>query len=341
MITKQEVQVEKMLLSIIIPVYQVEKYIDDCLKSVINAIKETDNIEVLLLDDGSKDGSALVCKKYEKEYTFIRYFYSENCGVSITRNKGLILAEGKYITFLDADDLLLIDFIDKIIQKINKTEFDLCVFEYEDFCEDSNNPAVSIKRSKRYELFNENSKPIDGSDFLERMFNSSIRVASVWGTVYRKDFLTHNSIRFEEEMISSEDFDFIIKCMIKAKNVANVNSTSIFYRRERIGSATQTYNPYKLLCDLKMRQKWYKYFDGESDAGSKFFANDYVVFLTKYCHIVLGDEQLLKYAKENIDVINGGSTRTSTLLKILIPILGLKPSLRLLCSIRKNEMQTN
>lgn len=335
MITKQEVKAEKMLLSIIIPVYQVEKYVDECLKSVIKALKGTDNMEVLLLDDGSKDGSALICKQFEKEYSFIRYFYSENCGVSKTRNKGLLLAQGKYITFLDADDLLSIDFIDEIIKKVNITNFDLCVFEYEDFCEYNKHPTTGIKRSKRYELFNKNCKSIEGRVFLERMFNSSIRVASVWGTVYRKDFLIRNSIRFEEEMSSSEDFDFIIKCMVKAKNVENDNSTSVFYRRERIGSATQKYNPYKLLCDLKMREKWYKFFVGESDAGSKFFANDYVFFLMKYCHIVLNNEQLMKYVKENIDVINGGSSRTSKLLKMLIYLLGVKPSLKLLCTIRK------
>lgn len=324
-----------MLLSIIIPVYQVEKYIDECLKSVIKALKGEDNIEVLLLDDGSKDGSALICKQFEQEYSFIRYFYSENCGVSKTRNKGLLLAKGKYVTFLDADDLLSIDFIDEIIKKINITNFDLCVFEYEDFCEDNKHPSSGIKRSERYRLFNENCKPIEGFAFLERMFNSSIRVASVWGTVYRKDFLIHNAIRFEEEMSSSEDFDFIIKCMVKAKNVENDNSTSVFYRRERIGSATQTYNSHKLWCDLKMREKWYNYFITESDAGSKFFANEYVFFLTKYCHIVLSNEQLMKYVKEKIDVINAGSSRTSKLLKFLISLLGVKPSLKLICAIRK------
>ena len=324
-----------MLLSIIIPVYQVEKYIDECLKSVVKALNGTDNIEVLLLDDGSKDGSALVCKQFEQEYSFIRYFRSENCGVSKTRNKGLLLASGEYITFLDADDLISIDFIDQIIKKVNNTNFDLCVFEYEDFCEDNKYPVSGIKRSMRYKLFNKNCKPIEGCVFLERMFNSSTRVASVWGTVYRKDFLIRNSIRFEEDMSSSEDFDFIIKCMVKAKNVENDDSTSVFYRRERIGSATQKYNSYKLLCDLKMRKKWYKYFVGESDAGSKFFANDYIFFLTKYCHIVLSNEQLMKYVKENIDVINGGTSRLSKIIKMLFSLLGVKLSLRLLCAIQK------
>ena len=84
-----------------------------------------------------------------------------------------------------------------------------------------------------------------------------------------------------------------------------------------------------------MREKWYKYFAGESDAGSKFFANDYVFFMTKYCHIVLSNEQLMKYVKENIDVVNGGSSRTSKLLKKLISLLGVKSSLKLICAIRK------
>ena len=335
MISKHEVKIEKMLLSIIIPVYQVEKYVDECLKSVIKALKGADNIEILLLDDGSKDGSALVCKQFEQEYSFIHYFYSENCGVSKTRNKGLLMAQGKYITFLDADDLLSIDFIDEIIKKVNITNFDLCVFEYEDFSEDNKHRVTGFNRSNRYKLFNENCNPIEGSVFLERMFKSSIRVASVWGTVYRKDFLIRNFIRFEEKMSSSEDFDFIIKCMVKAKKVENDNVTSVFYRRERIGSATQKYNPYKLLCDLSMREKWYKYFVGKSDTGSKFFANDYVFFLTKYCHIVLSNEQLMEYVKENNDVIHGGSSRRAKILKMLISLLGVKLSLKLLCAIRK------
>lgn len=323
-------RMEEVLLSVIIPVYQVEKYIDSCLMSIIDSSKNVRGIEILLLDDGSRDGSAFICKKYEKEYPWIHYFYSENKGVSSTRNKGISIAKGQYLTFLDADDFMSNSFLDVAIKEIGLNDFELCVFEYEDFLEENGTSLGMKRKSNRYKLFEKSQVPIDGLLFLERMFTSSTRVASVWGSIYRKDFLINNLISFNEEMNSSEDFDFIVNCMIHARKVQYVNCISVYYRRERIGSATQRYNAFKLMCDLKMREKWYRYFLNETITGKTFFANDFVYFLSKYSAIISQDNQLLNYVKDNKDVIGGGSSKKSKIFNYLIKFFGLRVSLKVL-----------
>lgn len=89
-------------LSIIIPIYNAEKYLECCFKSIIK--QNFDNYEVLMIDDGSTDDSATICKRYESEDSRFKYFYLENCGAYSARVQGLDLMKGSYFTFCDADD---------------------------------------------------------------------------------------------------------------------------------------------------------------------------------------------------------------------------------------------
>ena len=110
------------LLSIIIPVYNVELYLDDCLKSVFDQIN--DDVEVILINDGSTDRSNEIIEKYNNEYQF-KYINQVNQGISATRNIGLKESSSKYITFLDSDDILANGIIDKIIAEIKTSKIDL------------------------------------------------------------------------------------------------------------------------------------------------------------------------------------------------------------------------
>ena len=92
--------------SIIVPVYNTEDYLDDCIKSIINQSYGFENIELVLVNDGSKDRSLEICNKYKEKYSNIKVITKENSGVSDTRNLGFKESTGKYIMFLDADDLI-------------------------------------------------------------------------------------------------------------------------------------------------------------------------------------------------------------------------------------------
>ena len=97
--------------SFIIPVYNVEKYLKKCIKSVLD--QSYKNIEVLLIDDGSTDGSPKICDDYAKKDSRIKVFHKENEGLSATRNLGVKLSTGKYITFIDSDDTISEDFCER------------------------------------------------------------------------------------------------------------------------------------------------------------------------------------------------------------------------------------
>lgn len=119
---------ESSLISIIVPVYNVEKYLNKCIESLI---KQTyDNIEILLIDDGSTDGSAIICDIWETKDRRIRVFHTMNRGVSHARNCGLAHARGEYVGFVDADDWIESDMYFKMVSTLKETHAEICIGEY-------------------------------------------------------------------------------------------------------------------------------------------------------------------------------------------------------------------
>ena len=114
------------IVSIIVPVYQAEKYIKKCLESLIH--QNLKDYEILCVDDGSTDNSAVIIKQYVTKYPFIHYWYQENKGVSAARNMGLQKATGKYVVFVDADDFLKKNKLQILLNKAQKSQADIFVF---------------------------------------------------------------------------------------------------------------------------------------------------------------------------------------------------------------------
>ena len=107
-------------LSIIIPVYNSEKYLEKCIMSIINQTQAKLRIEIIIIDDGSKDNSKLICEKLKRDYSNIIYKFINNSGVSYARNEALNLANGKYIMFVDSDDELESNAIESIYPFLNE-----------------------------------------------------------------------------------------------------------------------------------------------------------------------------------------------------------------------------
>ena len=116
----------KSLVSIVIPVYNVEKFLDRCIQSVIN--QTYPDLQIILVDDGSADRSGLICDEYAKKDSRITVIHTENKGVSSARNTGISLVDGEYLCFLDSDDALETDIIRKSLKRMNDTDADLVVF---------------------------------------------------------------------------------------------------------------------------------------------------------------------------------------------------------------------
>lgn len=218
-------------LSIIIPVYNAEQYIDDCLDSIIQELNT--ETEILLMDDGSKDSSLEKCRKYER--TNIRVFHHDNHGVSYTRNRGISESAGKYVMFVDSDDVLMQGWQEFVFSVIDK-DLDIIYF------------------SGKLDQKDENKKAIAEGIFGIRKEHSLTTMASPCSKIFNKNFLNINSIVFDSNLINGEDALFNLEAAIKCGSFEFV-TRSLYQYRIHNTSSTKTFNPQFYKSNLLFLQK--------------------------------------------------------------------------------------
>lgn len=166
------------LISVIVPVYNAEKYLNECIRSILNQTLK--NVELLLVDDGSTDHSGEICDRYAKQNRRIRVFHKKNQGVTSARRIGVASAKGKYICFVDADDTLKDNALETLMEKM------------------TNNIDVVISDSQF-------EKVITGVEFLNRLLLCELPV-SLWGKLYRKTIFDHADVmNIRREIYMGED----------------------------------------------------------------------------------------------------------------------------------------
>lgn len=216
--------------SVVIPVYNVEDYLEECLDSIIN--QTLDDIEIICINDGSTDSSLNILEKYANLDGRIIIHSQENSGLSASRNRGIDLSNGDYIYFIDSDDTLELNALSELYEFSNSNNLDLLIFKVINFYDGSGKKFTS----KYYEMSfmkKFNKKIFDYNDIGEKAFKMSV---SAPGKLYKKDLL--DSIRFEEGLIF-EDNLFFAEVMIKAKRVSFLNK-HYYNRRIRENSITTT-----------------------------------------------------------------------------------------------------
>lgn len=190
--------------SVIVPVYNVEKYIEKCLNSLVNqTLKE---IEIIMVNDGSPDNSQNIIDKYVKKYPRkVKSYIKENGGQGSARNFGLEKAEGEYIGYVDSDDFIELDMYEKLYNKAKKNDLDIVVCGSYNVTE-LGNKTIELDR----ELFKDKKK----NAFFGRM--------AVWNKIYKKELLINNKATFRSKLWY-EDLDFTLKTLSTAKKVGYVN----------------------------------------------------------------------------------------------------------------------
>lgn len=215
-----------MKLSIIIPVYNCENYLNKCLESIVSEIVDEDNIEILVIDDGSTDNSSLIYNKYKK---YIKIYKNENHGVSYTRNYGIKMAVGNYIMFVDSDDYLEKGWFTNIKEELNNQN-DIVFFN--DLLNKADlNKAELIKHALGFYR------------------KQNIYISSPCGRIFKKDILIRNNIFFIENIINGEDMLFNIECIIKANRIKYAGNSFYCYRINT-GSATHNFNKKIFTSDI-------------------------------------------------------------------------------------------
>lgn len=226
-------------ISLIIPVYNVEKYLRECIDSVVN--QNYDKLEIIIINDGSTDNSEEIIQEYLKKYQNIKYIKQENKGLSEARNVGIKYATGKYMMFLDSDDYLEIGCIKKICQKIKEKDSDIIIYGYKNIYEDLEN----IKGNKIvYKNIDEN-KIYNGKYVSEKILLNEIG-GFACNKIFKKEYLEKNKLIFEPNRYI-EDFYPVFKQIYNCGKIVFINEAFYNYR-QRATSITNNKNE-KLLND--------------------------------------------------------------------------------------------
>ncbi|MCD0432602.1 glycosyltransferase [Lacticaseibacillus paracasei subsp. paracasei] len=221
------------LISIIVPTYNVEKYIRTCIESILAQTYR--NVEVIIVNDGSTDQSLAVISDLICSHHNVKVINQKNQGVSVARNTGIDVATGKYITFVDPDDKIMPGFVSSLYQIADKTGADIVRGSFRDF--NGNIPKDWVPDF--------NVPTNCGTIVLDQLLSSNISLV-VWSSIYRLDFINSNHIRFTPGIVVYEDIDFTTRAYMLAKLVATSPESNYAYRRNRQGSVLTTNNAQKM-----------------------------------------------------------------------------------------------
>lgn len=216
-----------MRLSIVIPVYNVEKYIAECLESVLNQGMRNEDYEVIIVIDGSTDDSFKIAQSYAKANDHINIIEKENGGLSSARNCGLDHAKGEYIYFLDSDDYLLPNSLCQLVDTCELHNLDILTFVSRSF---SLLPLRNELISKKMNLeVSSADKPFSSIVTGENYVATLKYRSEAWSYLTKREFLVNSGIRFEEGRYL-EDVIFSIKLFLEAKRMAHLKLDSHRYR---------------------------------------------------------------------------------------------------------------
>ena len=218
---------QNILVSIIIPCYNVEKYVEKCISSICNQTYK--NIEVIPVEDGATDNTSTILDRLQLQDKRINVIHKQNAGVSAARNTGIEAAKGKYIVFVDGDDYLAPDYVEYMLS--------LAVIKDSDFCLSKN-------------CFTEDGEPqvktndvqIMSKEEATALLISPRVIVGCWNKMYKREFLLKNDLSFSTSLFYGEGLNFFTRASQLANNVAVGNRKVYYYRRNNEASATSKFN---------------------------------------------------------------------------------------------------
>lgn len=247
------------LISVIIPAYNVEKYLDRCIKSIV---KQTySNLEILIIDDGSTDSTGEIADQLATTDKRIIVIHKDNGGLGYARNTGIEHSRGSYLTFVDSDDFVALDFIEKSVNLLEKQNADCIITSYYRY-----SSSGKQKRVLRNSTTESIEQPSIKNKFIPRLFGSlpnshDTFAMSAWGTLYSSNILREYKLLFDSEReIGCEDITFNMRYLYHSNRIVlteycgyfyceNANSLTTSYKPDRIKKHQRLYDTEKMLVD--------------------------------------------------------------------------------------------
>lgn len=242
---------QKPLVSVIVPVYNVEKYLRKCVDSILSQTLE--QIEVILVNDGSTDNSGHIIDEYANKDKRIRVMHKENGGQSSARNMGLDIAKGEYIGFIDSDDSIHNDMYENLYNAIENSKADLCVCGRESYSEDGKS---YYKKELEDELIDFESYSLQ--DYISKTLFYKHTVSGC-NKIYKKDIIEKNNIRFKYvSYVGSEDTLFNYEFLLHTSKIKSIDKIG-YTQLSRAGSTATTYKYGYMNRTANMIKSMYEY----------------------------------------------------------------------------------
>lgn len=332
-----------MKLSFIIPIYNVEEYLEECFYSIFSQMNN--DCEIILVDDGSLDSSSQMCDKYAYLHDNIQVIHKKNGGLASARNAGLEVATGDYISFIDSDDRISPSSVQAILSWIDEGGADLCFMKgikfypsgvQEDFHDSISRDGIQGKNKDEILKYLATRPKFPGSSCTK---------------IYRSNFLKDNNLHFPYINRQSEDLGFVRDCIIYANQYDALDIPFYEYRRDRDGSITNTASYRSVLGLITFISET---IDNYSESQKPinpygkyalcFAAYEFGVLLFNYAN---SDKEVKSLYKDRIEkikwVVKYSSTKRQAMIKMLVNLFGLEKSSRMISAVyrTKNSIKTS
>lgn len=321
---------EDFLISIVIPIYNAEKYLEECLNSIKNQTYK--NFEVIMVNDGSKDESETICKRFSEDDSRFRYFTKSNGGVSSARNLGLDNVKGDFITFIDSDDWIAEKHLELLINSIKKTNSDIVVSCYKEFDNiDTYYTIVYTKQEKNLLNF----EKMNRDDFLTifpKLMSINVCFNNAVAKLFRKELV--NNLRFDTSIKYGEDLDFYFSLYLNVESVSYVDELTYVYRIHG-DSTTSNFNQEYAEQELSIFKKMFKKIQ-EIGLPTIHYFNKFQKLLKARVNYIK-NKVLLNEHLDFLKNIEETVTYPNTLISVVIPIYNVSPYLRLCLESIENQ----
>ena len=324
---------ENFLISIVIPVYNAEKYLGGCLNSIQNQTYK--NFEVILVNDGSIDHSETICKEFVEVDTRFRYFLKVNGGASSARNFGLDHVTGDFITFIDADDWVDENHLEVLINNIKENNSDMAVSSIKKFDNVSRFKFRVYSNQEKYLL---NYNKLNREEFLvilPKLIHASNSYKIAVSKLFKKELVS--DVRFDESIIYGEDLEFFFKLYVNINSISYVDEVTYIYRLHDESSSSK-FGQLHMEQELAIYKKMYEKIE-ELDLPTIHYyttISDLLEFRRDYLENRVLFNEYLKF----LEIKERSVTYPKDLISVIVPIYNVSPYLRLcLESIEKQTYQ--
>ena len=233
------------ILSIIIPVYNVEKYVRKTLESIFVSTLPKSELEVIVVNDGTKDNSMSIVNEFAAKFDNLKIINQENQGLSVARNTGLKAARGKYVWFVDSDDWIEYDSLPFLLKHLEHSDKDVLMFKIREYDEEG---RILLER---FFHDNKNEEQVSGTEVVLYKKKYGVDITPMQQYVISRDFLLSNKLFFVPG-IYHEDMEFAPRMLINAKKVAIIPKVIYCYLRRSNGSITTDETLFKKRCHSKI-----------------------------------------------------------------------------------------